>query len=313
MQQTPHTHHHHDHHGDHSHAVANYGRAFVIGIALNVAYIVIEILYGFSVNSLALLADAGHNAADVLGLALAWGAVLLAKRQPDAHYTYGLQSSSILAALANAVLLLVACGSIGIEAVRRFSTPHTTQGDVVMIVAAIGIVVNGVTAWLFMKGKAHDINIRAAFWHMAADALVSLGVLISGVVMIIMNWTWLDPLVSLIIAVLIIATTWSLLKESFDLALHATPKHINTAEVQTFLQHLPEVSHVHDLHIWAMSTNETALSVHLLTKNGVHPGDAFLKHTVNELEKKFRIGHSTLQIEIGDDSSPCSLITLHSI
>jgi cobalt-zinc-cadmium efflux system protein len=307
--------HHHHHHDEsihsHSHAVADYGRAFLIGIILNVAFIALEIIYGLHAESLALLADAGHNAGDVLGLCMSWTAVMLAKRTPNARYTYGLQSSSILAALANAVLLLVACGSIGLEAVQRFSSPHPIDSGTVMGVAAAGIAVNGITAWLFMSGKNADLNIRGAFLHMAADALVSLGVVISAVVMIYTGWMWLDPLISLVIAGVIIAGTWSLLKDSFGLALHATPKHIDTEQVRDYLAALPEVKEVHDLHIWAMSTNETALSTHLLVAGAVHPGDAFLKETARALEEHFRIGHSTIQIEIGDDGAPCTLAALH--
>ena len=312
MHSHSHEHHHHHHDsGTHNHAGTEYGRAFLVGILLNVAYIAAEIIWGFHVNSLALLADAGHNAGDVLGLGLSWGAVILAKRKPDARYTYGLQSSSILAALANAVLLLIACGSIGLEALQRFASPHTVEGWTVMGVAGAGIVVNGVTAWLFMAGRSQDLNIRAAFLHMASDAFVSLAVVISAAIMMIEGWMWVDPLVSLIIAVVIIAGTWNLLKEAFDLALHATPKHISTVEVRDFLVSLPEVAEVHDLHVWAMSTNETALSAHLLLNGDNHPGDAFLKKTVTALERHFRIGHSTLQLEIGDDGAPCALAAGH--
>ena len=299
-------HHHHEHdHGSHSHAPANFGKAFLIGILLNTGFIVAEIIYGLHANSLALLADAGHNISDVLGLFMAWGAVILAKRKPSDRYTYGLQSSSILAALANAVLLLVACGGIGWEAIQRFSNPEAIGSTTVMIVAGFGILINGITAWLFMTGRNDDLNIRGAFLHMAADALVSLGVVIAGAVMMWTGWLWLDPLVSLVISIVIIFGTWSLLKDSFDLALHAAPKHISTAKVKAYLSSLAGVKEVHDLHIWAMSTNETALSAHILMSCN-HPGDEFLKHVAHELEHDFRIGHCTIQIEIGDGSE-CKL------
>lgn len=301
-----HSHHHHAHnHGDHNHAPTSFGRAFAIGILLNSGFIVAEVIYGISANSLSLLADAGHNASDVLGLFMAWGAVLLAKRKPSERYTYGLQSSSILAALANAVLLLVACGGISWEAVLRFSNPEPIASNTVMIVAAIGIAINGITALLFMSGSKDDLNIRAAFLHMAADALVSLGVVISGAVMAYTGWLWLDPLVSIAIALVIILGTWGLLKDSFGLALHAAPKHISTLKVKEYLASLTEVKEVHDLHIWAMSTNETAMSAHLLVKNA-HPGDKFLRDVAHILEHDFRIGHSTIQIEIGDHTE-CNL------
>ncbi len=299
-----HSHHSHDHSG-HSHTPANFGRAFFIGILLNTGFIVAEIIYGLHANSLALLADAGHNVGDVLGLFMAWGAVILAKRKPSERYTYGLQSSSILAALANAVLLLVACGGIGWEAVQRFFHPEAVGSTTVIVVAAIGIFINGITAWLFMSGSKDDLNIRGAFLHMTADALVSLGVVIAGLVIMWTGWIWLDPMVSLIISIVIIISTWGLLKDSFDLALHAAPKHINTAKVRDYLSSLKEVKEIHDLHIWAMSTNETALSAHILL-SGDHPGDKFLKKVAHDLEHDFRIGHTTIQIEVGD-SGECSL------
>ncbi len=313
MAHSHHSHHHHHYHdsGDHSHALDQYGKAFAIGIALNGAFIAAEVIYGLQANSLALLADAGHNAGDVLGLFMAWAAVLLAKRQPSGRYTYGLQSSSILAALANSILLLVACGGIGWEAIQRLNRPEAISSIEVMVVAAIGIFVNGVTAWLFMSGRKSDLNIRGAFLHMVADALVSLGVVVSGAVMLKTGWLWLDPVTSLAIAAVIIIGTWSLLKDSFNLALHAAPKHIDIVSVKEYLAACEGVKEVHDLHIWAMSTNETALTAHLLVQ-GAHPGDGFLKQIAQELERKFRIGHSTIQIEIGD-SGACSLASAHVV
>lgn len=299
-----HHHHHHHDHGDHSHEISQFGGAFFIGILLNTSFIVAEIIYGLAANSLALLADAGHNTGDVLGLIMAWGSVVLAKRQPTERYTYGLQSSTILAALANAMTLLVVCGGIGLEAILRFSNPEPTKSTTMMIVAAAGIFVNGITALLFFKGRHDDLNVRGAFLHMAGDALVSLGVVVSGAVMMMTGWLWLDPLLSLIISAVIILGTWNLLKDSFGLALHAAPKHIDTVKVKNYLANLSGVTAVHDLHIWAMSTNETAMSTHLLMKDK-HPGDAFLKEVAEQMEHLFRIGHSTIQIEIGDDGEKC--------
>lgn len=300
-----HSHHSHEHAGHDQHAPADFGKAFLIGMLLNTGFIVAEVIYGLRANSLALLADAGHNASDVLGLFLAWGATLLAKRKPTARYTYGLRSSSILAALVNAIFLLVACGGIGWEAFTRLQNPQPIANQLVMIVAGIGMVINGVTAWLFMSGRKEDLNIRGAYLHMAADALVSLGVVISGAVMMVTGWMWLDPAVSFVIALVIIVGTGSLLKDSFNLALHAAPKHIHPAKVRAYLASLPQVKDVHDLHIWAMSTNETALTAHIRVADQ-HPGDLFLKNIAQELEHRFRIGHSTIQIEVGDHTE-CKL------
>ena len=294
-----HHHHHHHDHGDHSHAVSNFGRAFFIGIVLNTSFIIAEVVYGLAANSLALLADAGHNASDVLGLFMAWGAVLLAKRRPSERYTYGLQSSSILAALANAMLLLLACGGIGLESLQRLSNPQAINSNTVMAVATMGIFVNGITAWLFMAGRKSDLNIQGAFMHMLADALISFGVVVSGFIIRWTDWLWLDPLVSLVISIVIILGTWGLLRDSFNLALHAVPKHIHVAQIKNYLAGLEGVKEVHDLHVWGMSTNETAMSAHILM-SGKHPGDVFLKEIAHHLEHDFRIGHTTIQIEIGD-------------
>lgn len=295
--------HHHNHH--HQHKQPNYNKAFFIGIALNSVFIAAEVIYGLAANSLALLADAGHNASDVLSLFLAWGALILAKRKPSERYTYGLQSSSILAALINAIVLLIVCGGIGWEAIQRFSQPAAVGSGTVMVVAAIGIVINGITAWLFMAGSTSDLNIRGAFLHMVADALVSLGVVLSGAAILQTGWLWLDPVISLVISILIIIGTWKLLQDSFALALHATPKHISIVKVRAYLLSLEGVQEVHDLHIWGMSTNEAALSVHLLME-GAHPGDTFLHRVAHQLEHDFAIGHSTIQIEVGD-STECRL------
>lgn len=298
-----HSHHHH------AHPKPDFSRAFAVGITLNVAFIIAEVIYGLHANSLALLADAGHNASDVLGLLLAWGAMLLARRQPSPRYTYGLQSSSILAALANAMLLLIAVGGIGLEAIQRFSNPQPVAEQTIIWVAAVGVLINAVTAMMFMRGH-DDLNIRGAFLHMAADAGLSLGVVIAGVGMMKFGWLWLDPLTSLLIAVAIIAASWGLLRDSFNLALQAVPRNINIEEVKTYLASLNGVQEVHDLHIWAMSTSETALSAHLLMPSG-HPGDAFIWDTVTALDKKFHISHATLQIEMGNGGEECRLTHAH--
>lgn len=290
--------HNHEHQG-HSHTPSNFGRAFAIGIALNTIFIIVEVIYGLKANSLSLLADAGHNASDVLGLAVAWGAVWLTKRKPNGRYTYGLQSSSILAALSNAIFLLLAIGGIVWEAIQRLEHPEPVLGTTVMLVAGVGILINGFTALLFMKGGKGDLNIRGAFLHMATDAAVSLGVVISGLVIIQTGWVWLDPAVSITIALIIIVGTWGLLRDSVNLALHAVPANIDHAKVKEFLSRVQGVKEVHDLHIWAMSTTQVALSAHLLMPEG-HPGDVFIKDIAHKLEHDFSIGHVTIQIELGD-------------
>lgn len=294
-----HSHHHpagHDHHG-HSHAPqAGYGRAFAIGIALNLAFVAIEAGYGVWADSMALLSDAGHNLSDVLGLAIAWGAAVLARRGPTERFTYGLRSSSILAALFNALLLLVAVGGIVWESIDRLIEPAPVAAVTVMIVAGIGIVVNGLTAILFMGGQ-HDLNIRGAFLHMVADAAVSLGVVLGGLVILWTGQDWIDPLLSLVIAAVIVWGTWGLLRQSLALSLHGVPGGIALPEVRRTLAALPGVARVHHLHVWAVSTTETALTAHLVMPEG-HPGDRFLAEAQRELKARFGIGHSTLQIEI---------------
>lgn len=301
---TPHKDKHNHHSHDHQHTPADFGKAFFLGILLNTVFIIAEIIYGLHANSLSLLADAGHNASDVLGLFMAWGAVILSKRFPSERYTYGLQSSSIMAALGNAIFLLIACGGIGLEAIQRFSQPVEIASTTVIAVASIGILVNGFTAWLFMSGRKGDLNIRGAFLHMAADAVVSLGVVVSGAIMLWTGWLWLDPVVSLGISLIIIIGTWGLLRDSINLALQAAPKGISTTKVKTYLSTLEDVKEVHDLHIWAMSTTNVALSVHLLMSNG-HPGDCFIKTITHTLEHDFGIAHATIQIEIGDLNDEC--------
>ncbi len=293
------------HHHHHSHEPPNYNRAFVIGIALNVGFVVVEAVFGFLTNSLALLADAGHNLSDVLGLLLAWGASWLVRRRPTQRYTYGLRRSSILAALLNASVLLVAMGAIATEAIRRFSTPQPVSGGTMLGVALVGIVINGVTAVMFMSGRERDLNIKGAFLHMAADALVSFGVVLAGIAILTTGWLWFDPVISLIIVVVIVVGTWNLLRDSLDLALDAVPQGIEPQAVQIYLDQLPGVVEVHDLHIWAMSTTETALTAHLVMLTG-NPGDAFLSRISMELHDKFGIEHTTIQVDTGNFLLPCA-------
>ena len=282
------------------------GRAFVIAIALNTVFVGIEFVYGVIANSTALMADAGHNLSDVLGLALAWGAALLARRAPNQNFTYGLRSSSILAALANALLLMAACGAIAWEAVHRFHAPAPVAGWTVSIVALAGVAVNGISAWLFMAGGKEDINVRAAYQHMAADAAISLGVVVSGIVINYTGWAWIDPSVSLVIVALIAFSTWSVLRESLRMVLAAVPSNIDPAKVDNFLSTLPGVADTHDLHIWSMSTTETALTAHLVMPDG-YPGDAAIDTIVAQLKQEFSIHHCTLQIEQGTTDHACCL------
>ncbi|MDE2370652.1 MAG: cation transporter [Burkholderiales bacterium] len=302
-----HDHHGHGAHGHHHHGdPTTHGRAFAIAIALNAAFVVVEFFYGYLANSTALMADAGHNLSDVLGLMLAWGAAWLSQRRPSARYTYGLRSTSILAALANAMLLFVACGGIGWEAVLRFSSPPAVAGGTVMTVAAIGILINGFSAWLFLKGSEGDLNIRGAYLHMAADAAVSLGVVIAGAAMVYTHWYWLDPVLSLVIVAVVLWGTWGLLRQSVQLALAAVPPHIDVAAVTSYLGALPGVAEVHDLHIWGMSTTETALTAHLVMPAG-YPGDAVIDEVRVTLRQRYALHHSTLQVELGTTQHACSL------
>jgi len=252
------------------------------------------------------MADAGHNLSDVLGLALAWGASILAKKIPKGRYTYGLRSSSILAALANAMFLMVACGAIGWEAAQRISAPPVVAGMTVMVVAGVGIAINGFSAWLFMRGSKSDINIRGAYLHMAADAAVSLGVLVAGLAMSLTSWFWLDPITTLVIAGITILATWGLLRESVHLSLNAVPSNIEIADVDSYLRQCAGVTEIHDLHIWGMSTTESALTVHLVMPSG-YPGDAFIDGVSQTLKDRFSIQHSTLQIEQGITNHTCGL------
>jgi len=291
-------------HGHHGHGPPNYNRAFIIGITLNIGFVIVEGLFSFLNNSLALLADAGHNLSDVLGLLLAFGASWLTRRRPTKRYTYGLRRSSILAGLLNASFLLVAMSAIAIEAIRRFSHPTPVSGKTVIGIALVGILINGVTAVMFMSGKERDLNIQAAFLHMTADALVSAGVALAGIAIVTTGWLWFDPVVSLIIVAVIVVGTWNLLRESVNLALDAVPEGIDPLAVRTYLSELPRVVEVHDLHIWAISTTETALTAHLVMLTG-NPGDAFLSRIAMELHDKFGIEHTTIQVETGNFLREC--------
>ncbi|WP_347303312.1 cation diffusion facilitator family transporter [Croceibacterium sp. TMG7-5b_MA50] len=295
-----HGHHHHGHsHGHgHSHAPASYGRAFAVGVVLNTIFVAVEAGFGWWSGSMALVADAGHNLSDVLSLAVAWTASVLATRPASARFTYGYKSSGILAALANAGLLLVALGAILVETMRRLLDPAPVAGWTMVIVAAIGIAVNGATALMFMGGRQHDINIRGAFLHMAADALVSLGVVIAGAAILLTGAWWVDPVASLLIVAVIGWGTWGLLKDSVAMGLLAVPASIDEGAVRTLLEGLPGVTRVHDLHIWPMSTTETALTAHLVMPAG-GGDDAFLHDAAHLLEERFGIGHATLQVESG--------------
>jgi len=302
-----HGHHHHDHghdhHHGHSHAPADYGRAFAIGIVLNFGFVLVEATYGILSGSMALVADAGHNLSDVLGLLMAWGATILSGKSPSARFTYGFKSSSILAALFNAALLLFAIGAIAVEAIQRLLAPEPVNGQTVIIVAAIGIVINTATAVMFMSGRKHDLNIRGAFLHMAADALVSAGVLVSG---LLIGWTgflWIDPATSLAIVAVIAIGTWGLLKDSVKMSLLGVPPSVDPNQVTVYLRGQPGVTEVHDLHIWPLGTTETALTAHLFMPGG-HPGNAFLAGLTEDLQHQFRIDHVTIQIEL-DDGKAC--------
>jgi cobalt-zinc-cadmium efflux system protein len=302
--------HGHDHshaHGAghaHVHAPANFGKAFAIGITLNTGLVVAEAIYGYLGNSTALLADAGHNLSDVLGLVMAWGASIAARRAPSGRFTYGFRASTILAALANAVFLLVATGAIGWEAILRLREPEPIAGVTVMVVAGIGILINGFTAMLFASGRKDDINIEGAYLHMAADAAVSLGVVVSAALIMWTGWLWLDPLTSLVICASILWGTTNLLRGSLDMSMAAAPKGTDIAAIKVFLLARPGVSGIHDLHVWPISTTETALTCHLVMPAGT--ADAFLMETAQLLKTSFRIGHTTLQVETHPDNG-CAL------
>jgi len=298
--------HNHAHGGiGHVHAPASFGRAFAIGTALNLTFVLVEAVYGITAGSMALLADAGHNLSDVLGLLIAWGAATLARRRPKGRYTYGLRSSSILAAFLNALLLLVAITVIAVEAIGRFSEPAPVAGITVMIVAGIGILINGATALMFMSGRKGDLNINGAFLHMAADAAVSAGVVIAGFAIVQTGWSWIDPVVSLIIVAVIAIGTWGLLRDSVNMSLQAAPPGLDPALIAAFIDGQPGVAATHDLHIWPLSTTETALTVHLVMPGG-YPGDDFATKLAETLKEQFGVDHTTVQIET-DPNHDCLL------
>jgi cobalt-zinc-cadmium efflux system protein len=307
-----HDHDHHDHahdhghdhghahgHVGHSHAPDHFGFAFAAGVTLNTVFVVAELVFGYAANSLALISDAVHNFSDVISLLLAWGAMWLAGKQPTHRHTYGYRRASILAALFNAGLLLIAVGGIAVEAINRIQEPAAVAGWTVVVVAALGILVNGGTALLFMRGRHGDLNIRGAYLHMAADAGVSFGVVVAALVIMATGWLWVDPAISLGIAAVVLASGWGLAKDSVNLALDGVPKGIELAKVRDYLVRLEGVTELHDLHIWAMSTNETALTAHLVRPAGFN--DAFLHGVCEQLSLRFNIHHATLQIEASSE------------
>jgi cobalt-zinc-cadmium efflux system protein len=295
-------HSHASHH--HAHAPIDFGFAFAVATILNIALVAAQVVFGLWANSIALLADAGHNFGDVLGLLLAWGAHVAARWHPTERFTYGFRSASILSALLNAVTLLVATGAIAWEAIQRLPDPGEVGGLTVMVVAGIGLLVNGASAWLLMGGRG-DLNVRGAFLHLAADAAVSAGVVVAGAAILLTGWAWIDPVVSLLICAVIVWGAWALLRSSLRLSLGAVPEEVDLAQVRLYLQGLPGVANVHDLHVWAMSTTETALTAHLVMPDG-HPGDTFIARVSHELGHRFRIAHPTFQIELGD-AGACAL------
>jgi cobalt-zinc-cadmium efflux system protein len=274
--------------------------------------VVAQVVFGVLANSVALIADAGHNMGDVLGLLLAWGAHGMGRWQPTERYTYGFRSASILVALFNGIVLMVATGAIAWEAVRRLAGTADVGGVTVMIVAAIGIVVNGISAWLLMAGRRGDLNVRGAFLHLLGDAAISFGVVVAGAAIYLTRWNWLDPLASLVISGLIVWGTWGLLRESIMMSLAAVPQGIDRSRVESYLRALPGVTEVHDLHIWAMSTTETAMTVHLV-RPGAGLDDRLLHEVCHELDRRFRISHATLQVEAGDTENTCRLAPDHVI
>jgi cobalt-zinc-cadmium efflux system protein len=303
-----HAHSHHEH--GHSHAPPSNNAAFAIGVTLNLAFVVAEVVFGLAAHSLALLSDAGHNLSDVFGLLIAWGAIHIGKSLPTKHRTYGLRRSSILAALTNAIVLLVVVGGITWEAIKRIFQPEVVAGTTVIWVAAAGVIINTASALLFMAGREHDLNIRGAFLHMAGDAAVSVGVIIIGLAIRLTGWHWLDPVVSIVIGGVIVWGTWGLLRESVNLAMDAVPAGIDPHAVEEYLAGLPGVQAVHDLHIWGMSTTEVALTAHLVMPQPP-ADDKFLHEVSHELHERFDISHATIQIEHGDIE--CHLAPAHVV
>ena len=289
------------HSHNHHHEINNYNRSFSIGIVLNVIFVIIEVSYGLLADSLALIADAGHNLSDVMSLMLAWGANYLATKHPTHKRTYGLRKVTIMASLLSAILLLVALGGIAWESVERLSSPQPVDGMIIIVVAAIGVVINTATALLFVKGQKHDLNIRAAYLHMAADAAISLGVVVAGIAIMLTGWIWLDPVISLFIVVAILVGTWHLLRDSINLSIDAVPQGIDVSLVKNYLNSLENVSDIHDLHVWALSTTETALTVHLVSTAEMID-NCFLREIQEHLHHHFNIAHATIQVEneIGD-------------
>ncbi len=290
---------------DHSAHAGNHNRAFALGVLLNIGFVIIEVVYGIMADSLALLADAGHNLSDVLGLLLAWGAAALASKPPDWTHSYGYRRATILASLTSALLLFGAVGAITWEAMQRFQTPQPPNGMVVLTVAAVGIVINTATAALFIRDQHHDLNIRGAFLHMAADAAVSAGVVVAGLGMMTTGWLWLDPLVSLLVVAVIIASTWGLFHESLSLAMDRVPRGLSLPEIDAYLRTLEGVTDVHDLHVWALSTTETALTAHLVMPGG--SSDTFLTRVAEAMQTRFGIGHTTIQVEAGSHCCPLAV------
>ena len=303
-------HHHHGHHHGHSHAPASFGRAFATGAAVNAAFVALQVGYGLAAGSVALLADAVHNLGDVLGLLIAWAGAVLTQRAPTARRTYGWGRSSILAALANAVVLLLGCGAIAAEALGRFAHPASVDSGTVMAVAAVGIAVNGGTALLFIRGRHGDLNVRGAFLHLLSDALVSAGVVVSGALTLATGWTALDPLTSLIIVAVIAWGTWGLLRQSVDMAMDAVPEGMDRGAVQSALAALPGVTEVHDLHIWSLSTTSTALTAHLVTASAA---PTLVQEASAMLRRRFGIGHTTLQVEDAAMAESCTLRPSHVV
>jgi len=290
----------------HHHVSNNYNLAFAIGVSLNIIFVLVETFYGIVADSLALIADAWHNLSDVISLLLAWGANYLATRPATLRRTYGLRRVTILSSLLSAVLLLFALGGIAWESVERLSQPSSVNGLVVIVVAGIGVVINTATALLFISGQKHDLNIRAAYLHMAADAGISLGVVIAGSAIVLTGWLWLDPAISLCIVMFVLVGTWNLLKDALNLSIDAVPKSINVTEIREYLEGLNGVCTLHDLHVWALSTYQNALSVHLVCTHK-YLDNAFLQEIQEHLHQHFNIGHTTIQIEKEDDNNGCSL------
>jgi cobalt-zinc-cadmium efflux system protein len=297
-------HQHHHHHAPQE----GQGRTFALAVGLNMLIVIVQGIYGFIAHSTALLADAGHNLSDVLGLLLAWAAVWLGKRQPSPRYTFGLGSSSILASLANAALLLFACGAIVLESIQRLLNPAPVAGLDVFIVATLGLVVNGFSAWLFMRGSKEDLNVRGAFLHMAADAAISAAVAVSGLVILFSGWSWIDPLMSLVVVSVIVYGTWGLGRDAMRLAMAAVPPSVDMPRIEKYLSDIPGVDDVHDLHVWALSTTENAMTAHLVMREG-HPGDAFVDGIVRTLREDYAMHHATLQVELGTTHHACALHT----